>query len=435
MREVLLEYGRLPRSELSPRLLLRLQRFDERNAQQTGACVFDWTHVHYVRALSYVGVIQIPGLTVEILPKVDTSASTGGPEAVTEATRSLAQQNLLYMLSVAQRVPLHERELASLAVQKLPLLEALALIFVEKLFEELRKGIDRTYVRREENLPFFKGKLLISRHLQLNVARQERSYVAFDEFLPDTWLNRILKTACRRLLAMVDSARVQQRLREALVLLGGVSDMDIRDHHFGQVHLNRNTQRFEVLLNFARLVLLGSAPAPAWGALPTFSLLFPMEVLFEQFVARYLKRHALDFGLRQESIHIQAARRRKWLLESPQGRGRFRLKPDVVVDGEDRRPGVILDTKWKRLLRDVEDVRNGVSQADLYQLYAYANRYGCGDNVLLFPRVEGVSPKRYTVPDTGARLRIEFVDVSRDLRRNQDAFKADLAAALDVGRS
>lgn len=431
MRKVLLEYGRLPRSELPERLLLRLQWFDERNAQRTGACIFDWNHVRYIRALSFVGVVQVPGLTIEILPKVDTSVVDGN-QPVTEATRSLAQQNLLYMLSVAHRVPLHDRDLASLAVQKLPLLEALTLIFVEQLFGELRRGIDRTYVRREENLPFFKGKLLISRHLELNVARQERCFVAFDEFLPDTWLNRILKAGCQRLLAVVGSSRVQQRLREALVLLGGVSDIDIRNHHFDKVHLNRNTQRFEVLLNFARLVLLGSAPSPACGVLPTFSLLFPMEVLFEEFIAGYLKRHALEFGIRQEAVYIQAVRRRKWLLRGPEGQGRFRLKPDVVIHGESRRPAVILDTKWKRLLRHVADVKNGISQADLYQLYAYATRYGCPDNILLFPRVDGVSPKSYTVPDTGTRLRVEFVDVSRNLRRNQKALIADLAAALDL---
>jgi len=431
MRKVLLEYGRLQRDKVPTPLLRRLQRFDEQHAKLTGSCVFDWDHVRYIRALSFVGVVQVPGLTVEILPKVDTSAvATADGTAPDSETLSLAQRNLLYMLSIAKRVPLHERELASLETQRLPLLEALALIFVERLFDELRKGVDRAYMRREENLPLFKGKLLLRQHLSRNIAHQERCYVAYDEFLPDTWLNRILKAACRRLLSMVGSARVQQRLREALVFFGGVEDLAIEEYHFDSVHLNRNTRRFGVLLDFARLVLLGGTPCPRAGRLLTFSLLFPMETLFEEFIARFIRRYASEFGLERSQIHIQARRQGAWLLRTDAGEGRFRLRPDILVDGARGRPQLILDTKWKRLLRDVEDARNGVGQADLYQLYAYATRYKCLDNVLLFPRVEGVTPKSYRIDGGDGRLRVEFVDVSCDLRRNSAALKANLSTIL-----
>ena len=432
MRKVLLEYGRLRRDEVPTLLLRRLQRFDEQHARLTGSCIFDWDHVRYIRALSFVGVVQVPGLTVEILPKVDTSAvATADDVAPDSETLSLAQRNLLYMLSIAKRVPLHERELASLETQQLPLLEALALIFAERLFDELRKGVDRAYTRREENLPFFKGKLLVSQHLRINVAHQERSFVAYDEFLSDTWINRILKAACRRLLSMVGSARGQQRLREALVFFGGVEDLAIEEHHFGRVYLNRNTRRFEVLIDFARLVLLGSTPCPQAGRTLTFSLLFPMETLFEEFIARFIRRCSSEFGLERSQIHVQAHRRGEWLLRTDAGDGRFRLRPDIIVDGAHGRPQLILDTKWKRLLRDVEDARNGVSQADLYQLYAYATRYKCPDNVLLFPRVEGVTPKSYRIDGGEGRLRVEFIDVSSDLRRNSAALKANLLTILN----
>lgn len=43
----------------------------------------------------------------------------------------------------------------------------------------------------------------------------------------------------------------------------------------------------------------------------------------------------------------------------------------------------IIDTKWKQL--SPEEAREGASQSDPYQMYAYANNCGCSDVVLLYP--------------------------------------------------
>jgi hypothetical protein len=115
------EFGRIPRVLLGKRLLRRLQRFDEKHARHNnGRCVFDWTHISYVRALNFVGVIQVPGLTVEILPKVDPSqAEATGPYSRDDDRRIRAQQNLLYMLSFTRKIPILQRDLAGLRVQRI----------------------------------------------------------------------------------------------------------------------------------------------------------------------------------------------------------------------------------------------------------------------------------------------------------------------------
>ena len=39
---------------------------------------------------------------------------------------------------------------------------------------------------------------------------------------------------------------------------------------------------------------------------------------------------------------------------------------------------LIIDTKWK-LLTGNEDENYGISQADMYQMYAYAHKFKCND--------------------------------------------------------
>ncbi|MCA9065689.1 MAG: hypothetical protein KDA96_21620, partial [Planctomycetaceae bacterium] len=223
----------------------------------------------------------------------------------------------------------------------------------------------------------------------------------------------------------------QQYLREAVLELADVDDIAVEAHHFENVLLDRNSERFRDILEFCRLLFHSRSPTLHLGQTQTFSLLFPMEVVFEGFIGNFVRRHAAMFGFNRTAVHLQAHNRRKWLLRDQHGNGRFRLKPDIVIDGH-QGPAIIVDTKWKRLLRDMEDSKNGVSSADIYQLYAYAQRYNSPQNVLLYPRLSGVTAKTYR-PDgaeRGCRLRTAFVDLSFDLRSDPRRLIAELQGAF-----
>jgi 5-methylcytosine-specific restriction enzyme subunit McrC len=64
--------------------------------------------------------------------------------------------------------------------------------------------------------------------------------------------------------------------------------------------------------------------------------------------------------------------------------GRFRTRPDLIVRDADR-VTLIIDTKWNRITPRIDDPKQGVSQADVYQLLAYAQLYECPIVVLLYP--------------------------------------------------
>lgn len=396
------------------RFLERLRSFDLRRSRTDGCLVFEWTAREYVKATSMVGVIQVPGLTVEILPKID---KPGAPE---DDDRRLAQGNLLYMLSLARYVPIMERDLAQLGKQKIPLLDALVSNFVESLLKELLRGADHTYVRREENLPCLKGKLLINQHIRHNAAHQEQVFVGYDDFVVDTWLNRTIKTACRKLVGMTVLPRVQKRLREALAHLDDVSDFQVGIHNFPKIHFSRNTERFRPIFDFCVMVIAGESPTAAAGKQNSFSLLFPMEKLFEDFIAAVICKNPPFYDLSRQQIHVQAKGKQKCLLRKEDMSGIFRLKPDILIEGEAGETCLIVDTKWKHLKTSDQDLKNGVSQNDVYQLYAYAHRYKCCDNVLLYPQVPGVESHHFMIDSDGAALhdgvlRFAQIGLSRNL--------------------
>lgn len=410
------EFERIPRKRLGSDLCTRLQQFDERFARSSGTTVFDWSRIAHVRARNWVGVIQIPGLQIEILPKTD-------------AEQGQARRNLLLMMSVCRRLPIRERDIANLLLEKRPILEALIAVFSGRLLNELRRGLDQEYVRREENTGFVRGKIVLPIHLRKNLAHSERVYVAYDEFLADTPVNHILKRTCRVLLQQTRNATTQRELREAILVMANVTDREITNENFLRLRLNRQNERFRDLLDFCRLVLFDGTPAPRGGETPTFSLLVPMNELFEEFVARLIRRHANELGFERSSVHVQAKRMRRHLLRDEEGRRSYQLKPDVLIADPAGGTSRILDTKWKTL---DGDRTSKPSEADVYQLHAYARRYECPESVLLFPKSAGAQRQVFSLEGTelGARLRVEFLDVSRDLVVDRAGLVEELRVAL-----
>jgi 5-methylcytosine-specific restriction enzyme subunit McrC len=422
---VVLEYERIPRAEIAPARLARLQALDERQAGRSGQTVLDWGRRAEVCARNFVGVLQVPGLTVEILPKVVAA------EQPSPTDRLLARRNLLYMLGYANRLPVRPRELADLDVHRFPLLEAFICAFAERLLAELGRGVNHAYVGREEDVTFVRGRILFQEQSRLATVHRERVAVAYDDYLPDTALNRVLRAGCEQLLLLSQSVRAQRALRTCLLYFAEVSRVHVEAEHAERVALDRNSERFRPLLDFCWLLLAGRSPAPGVGATESFSLLFPMEGVFEQFVAGFLVAHARSIGLEPGRVRAQAKGRPRWLVRDEGGQRGFRLRPDIVIDDEQGGTLTVLDTKWKVLGRDPFDPRQGVAESDLYQLHAYARQYGAPNNALLYPATAGTRAQTYTVEGAEHhRLRIAFVDVSRDLSRSREATLRELGAAV-----
>lgn len=411
---VVREHGAIERSELGSELRL-LHALDGRREDRP---VFSWSRPTRLKAKSYVGVIQLPRTTIEILPKV-------------EADDARVRSNLLYMLTVAGRVPFRERDLASLATAKMPLLEALMAIFSRRLVDELRRGAERGYRRLRQDSVVIRGKLLVGLSEKKRPGRTDLWVVDRDELVVDTVLNRILKRACRLLLRLTRIPATQSALRESLLYYADVTDRVVSSADFESVSLDRNSARFEPLLTFARLVISGASPSPMGGKEQTFSLLFPMDRLFEDFVGRFLLRHAQELGMRHRDIELQGRGRRRHLLRSNDGELHYRLKPDILIHREGA-PRVLVDTKWKAL--DPSYSHDGVAQGDIYQMYAYAVHYGCSEAVLLYPAVDGVSARSlaFVGPPAplGTRIRVAFMDVRRDLLRERWRSVEELGGVL-----
>ena len=344
----------------------------------------------FIQAKSYVGVLQTKsGLTIEILPKIADK---------NDAERS--KTVFIKMLRMLKNFPFKSSNLASLKTQNLPLLEIFISMFLCELEALVKKVIKSDYVALEENLNFLKGKLNIKEQIKKNSIHKERFYVGYSEFLSDIKINRIIKSTLKFLYKKSNSSKNQQKIREFLFMFDEVSTCDDYKNFFEKLVINRQVKHYEQTLLWCKIFILGNSFTPHKGDDLAFALLFDMNALFESYVGNFIKKKHIGTILQHSEKH---------LIEAPKS---FKLKPDIFLEGE-----FIADTKWKIIRQDINESEKKykISQADLYQLYAYGKKYECGKLYLIYPKIDGVEqePMKFRYEDK-MWLEILYFDLEKD---------------------
>ena len=337
----------------------------------------------FIQARNYVGVLQTKsGLTIEILPKIADK---------NDAERSKAV--FIKMLRTLKNFPFKSSNLASLKTQNLPLLEIFISMFLCELEALVKKGIKSDYVALEENLNFLKGKLNINEQIKRNSIHKERFYVGYSEFLSDIKINRIIKTTLKFLYKKSNLNKNQQKIRELLFMFDEVSTCDDYKNFFEQLIINRQVKHYEQTLLWCKIFLLGNSFTPHKGDDIALALLFDMNALFESYVGNFIKKSFPGTILQHSEKH---------LVENPKS---FKLRPDIFLKDK-----FIADTKWK-----IVKSRDDISQADLYQLYAYGKKHECSNLYLIYPKIEGIKQEFMKFGyDDEMLLEILYFDLEKD---------------------
>ena len=164
---------------------------------------------------------------------------------------------------------------------------------------------------------------------------------------------------------------------------------------------SRSMADYQRLLELCRVFLQGKSFTAFSGGQATLALLFPMERVFESYVAAVLRQN-LDSS--QYRVHAQA--NGKYLFDLP--KERFALRPDLVIEDLNSGEKTVLDTKWKLLSPQWHNY--GISQADMYQMYAYQKEYAAKQTVLLYPDCEAMADQKIPLcysSSSGSLVRVQ----------------------------
>lgn len=330
---------------------------------------------------SYVGYLRSPtGESIEILPKTGL-----GEQNPTESRRILQA-----MLRSALNLPTREAGPAELLRMDTPIHEWIFGQFLQQLGKLVSRGLCFHYDEVEEESRFVRGQLQLSRQLRQAPGKGHQFHIKHALFTPRRVENRLLKTALdyvRRQAASSENWRLANELSHRLDEIPAIHNPLQALPHWQRSKL---LQAYEPVYPWCELILKQFNPNFQQGLHRGIALLFPMEMLFEKHVEACLRR-TLASGTR-----LNAQARSEYLLEhqpaSASSKQRwFQLRPDMLLNT--RAGSKVLDTKWKLIEQDASDSEHkyGISQGDLYQLYAYGQKYQDGDGhmMLIYPQHKG----------------------------------------------
>ncbi|MES2205539.1 MAG: McrC family protein [Pseudomonadota bacterium] len=327
-----------------------------------------------IQFTQYVGVIRAPcGYQIEILPKI----------AKQSHNTHQARKWLTHMVQCLLGFRHIQHDEADSHVVRMPLLEVFIQQFLGAVQTLVKSGLRSDYADRQDNLPQCRGKLLLAQHLRLNTVRSDRFFTAHHDFSPDRAENRLLHTALRSLLSISQVQEHQQLARELCFIFNDVPYSRSVEHDSQCIRLDHGMRYYERALDWALLLLRGTSPLLGHGSMRAPSLLFPMEALFEAYVAYYLPKQL------EQGFYLKTQANSRYLVEH-QAKRWFKMKPDFLVKDNNHVPRLLLDAKWKLLDARNKREKYNISQGDLYQLYAYGQHYleGKGDMVLIYPKTE-----------------------------------------------
>ena len=334
-------------------------------------------------AQNYVGIIEThKGTVVEILPKVDFVEDDD-----TEKTKT--KQIFFTMLrcwrgfkSLAQFNESHIN-----AVRRFNMLEVFVHLFLNNLVLLTQRGLAHHYQSMEDNLPCLRGRILFPQHIRENSANRARFYVGYDEFSADRPVNRLIHSAIHKLIGFVQQPKNQQLLHQLRICFSDIPRSMNPESDWDRRRVDRSIQHYDAVMQWVGLFLLGHGLTTFVGKHVNQTLLFPMWEVFEDFVTTCFQRYQQLFTIRKQGPSKP--------LAYIDGKGAFYMKPDISLMSGGKTE-FILDTKWKRISEEGGDLKHGINQADMYQLFAYGKKYRCKQIALVYPKTEQFcKPLRY----------------------------------------
>ncbi len=297
----------------------------------------------------FVGILTLPsGQTIRCSPKVPV-------------------RSLFYMLAVALEYADFRPETAK--IDRLEhLLEFVANHFAGLVEDRINAGLYRTYVAREDNLAFVRGRIDFTNHVRQNYVLRQRTYCRFEELTWDVPENQVIRQVIHLLSVWDFTSDLRNRLAQLDATLHEVSPSLMSAADVSRFTYHRLNEDYRPIHQLCQLFLQGASLSELFGEFSYRTFLLDMNALFEAFVSRVLERR-VPAGLTlipQHRTHLDFARS-------------VRIVPDLVIQSGDVTV-LVADCKYKRV------AEGEYKNHDLYQVISYCLAERTQYGLLIYPK-------------------------------------------------
>ena len=370
---------------------------------------------------NFVGTIVLDDIQIEILPKIPLVENNIEAEKIR-------------FLEILQSIDYFKEKIFSnskIEIIDTSILELFIHLFIEEVEKIVKKGLIYKYVDKNENLNVFKGKLDINSHIKYNFSHKERFFMKFDEFSVNSLENIIIKLTIQKLKKISINPKNKESLNKIGYYFENISILESSIENLKYLTFDRMNVYYRNAIQWAKIFLNNQSSSifsTNNGEMP--SILFPMETIFENYIANKLVNIIQEKSYNQLTIKVQDNSCSIFssisLNNIKVDNNILRIRPDIVIKNKDAKEIFILDTKWK-ILNKLDD-KFKISTEDVYQMLAYVktysdrnkNKYICKKAYLIYPATNMNQSTFFTKDDKlifttdDFELNIQFVDLNSE---------------------
>lgn len=243
-----------------------------------------------------------------------------------------------------------------------------AAILSKGVAQQLKQGLYREYVTKNDMLSVMRGKLDMPETIRTRIRRKQKVACEFDELSENNIFNQILKTTLYYLIR--DDGVEKERkaaLKKILLFFDRIDLLEPSGIQWSRLHYQRNNKNYEMLMNLCYFVLDGMLLTTEKGE-------YKMTSFSEEHMARLYEKFILEYYIQNHTYlsEVKAAQV-KWDLIGDYTDTMIRFLPIMQTDIFLRlnEKILIIDAKYYgRTLQHQYD-KYSLHSANLYQIFTY----------------------------------------------------------------
>ena len=317
------------------------------------------------------------------------------------------------MLSYAFSI-LREEKFKKVEIEEFDnIFEMLASIISKATSSLIKRGLGKNYISRIEETSLPHGKIDIAGSIKSNLINKHKLICEYDDYLPDTYLNQIIKLTMMLLIKQEINLKLKKELKVLLMYFKDVSIINYYSINWN-ITYNKNNQHYELLIGLSYLVLKGMLQTQSDGSIKLMNFIDEqrMSKLYEKFILEFYKKECSWMKVTSSKIN--------WQLDNEDCDNLPSMQSDIMIENNNKI--LIIDAKYySNNMQEYFDKKSIIS-TNLYQIFTYVKNKQYEDSskevlgMLLYAKTNSeIQPDNFYIM-SGNKLFIKTLDLSSEFK-------------------
>ena len=298
-------------------------------------------------------------------------------------------------------------------------------ILARGISNQLKQGLYREYVSRNESLSTVRGKVDVSGTIAERIRNRQKIACDYDELSENNIYNQILFTTASILIRHSDVNRKKKsQLKKLMLFFQNVQPTDLHTIRWNALRFDRNNRNYRMLLYICYFIV------KEW-LMTTEEGQFKMREFSDEHMCRLFEKFVLEYYKKHHAKTTPTAAQIKWNIveESTDTSVLPIMQTDILLTLGQRT--LIIDTKYYTKILQQQFGKETLRNSHLYQIRTYVDEYDRDhrhhvDGMLLYAKTKDTDFDDATITHRdGYSLYIRTLDLNtdfEDIKKRLDSF-------------